>query len=107
MNCKSLNKIDKGKSKPDGGTYPPSQKGAVRAMDDVDVALSQGAKRNNAGAANQAKRQLEFMKIWIKDNMLSSENYLDNTSMEVGIAHYVNAEFEKDLRVFLGITKTK
>jgi hypothetical protein len=70
---KSLNRTDKGKTKPDGGMYPPSQRGAVRAMDDVDIALSQGAKRNNAGAANQAKRQAEFIKIWIHNKLIDKE----------------------------------
>ena len=98
---KSKTRDDKGKVKPDGGLFPPSQKGAVRAMDDVDIALSQGAKRNNAGAINQTQRQLEFVKIWIQNRLINKENYLDLVSMEEKITVYIREDFEKELKAFL------
>ena len=98
---KSKTQDVKGVQKPNGGIYPPSQKGAVRAMDDVSAALSRGVTRNNSFAKDQAARQAEFMRIWIKNKLLNSENYLDLASMEEKIAKYVQSDFEKELKIFL------
>ena len=70
-------------------------------MDDVDIALSQGSKRNNVGAINQTQRQLKFVKIWIQNRLINKENYLDLVSMEEKITVYIREDFEKELKAFL------
>jgi hypothetical protein len=85
------------------GLFPPSQQGAVKAMErvaeDSKVTEEELALNNKTAkldkAKEQARRQIEFVKRWITMKMKQQDlNFKDSAQLE----KYVKEEFEKDLR---------
>ena len=87
-----------------GGLFPPSQKGAVKAMERV-AQDSQSTEReieeNNIKrnppkkAKEQARRQIEFIERWISMKMKEQNlNFEDKATFE----KFVKEEFEQELR---------
>ncbi|NEP38862.1 MAG: hypothetical protein F6K35_06210, partial [Okeania sp. SIO2H7] len=87
-----------------GGLFPPSQKGAVKAMERV-AQDSQSTEReieeNNIKrnppkkAKEQARRQIEFIERWISMKMKEQDlNFEDKATFE----KFVKEEFEQELR---------
>ncbi|NET62575.1 MAG: hypothetical protein F6K47_42725, partial [Symploca sp. SIO2E6] len=87
-----------------GGLFPPSQQGAVAAMDRVNEdsqSTDQDIKDNNINknpprkAKEQARRQIKFIERWIHMKMKEQNlNFKDKATFE----KFVKEEFEKELR---------
>jgi hypothetical protein len=85
------------------GLFPPSQQGAVKAMErvaeDSKVTEEELALNNKTAkldkAKEQARRQIEFVKRWIEMKMKEKKLVFKEPTQ---LKNYVKEEFEKDLR---------
>ena len=84
-----------------GGLYPPSQQGAVRAMNRVEAdsllhpteIVTQTSSRSKKNT-EQRERQLEFCRIWIRRKMSELDMDFDDQN---SLNAYVQKNFKDDL----------